>query len=168
MMISPMIRQVLTASAAAMILATASRAWAAERPVSRVAFDAAVVDAMAVAAQRPDLSVVRVSGRSMLPYFGEEAVIVMKKIDAAKLRVGMIAIYVNRFGEQVAHRVIARAADGWRVQGYNNDEPDSTVVNRGNLLGIVYATFHSAGRPPVTVAAGSIPAIPTVYASPAK
>lgn len=167
-MITPTIRQVLTASAAAMILAAASQARAAERPVSRVAYDATVVDAMAVVAQRPDLSVVRVSGRSMLPYFGEEAVIVMKKIDAARLRVGMIAIYVNRFGEQVAHRVIGRAGDGWRVQGYNNDEPDSTVVNGSNLLGIVYAIFHSAGRAPVTLAAGSISAIPTVYAAPAR
>ena len=167
-MFHPSIRPMLLASAAIAGLWIAPRAQAGERPVSRVTYDAAVVDAMTVAAQRPDLSVVRVSGRSMLPYFGDEAVIVMKRIDAARLRVGMIAIYVNRFGETVAHRVIARVDGGWQVQGYNNDEPDSTVVNQGNLRGIVYATFHAAGRGPVTLAAGSRPAIPTVYAAPAK
>jgi signal peptidase I len=166
-MFNPTPRQVLLASAAIVGLVLAPAARAGERPVSRVAYDAAVVDAMAVATQRPGYSVVRVSGKSMLPYFGEEAVIVMKHIDAARLRVGMIAIYVNRFGETVAHRVIAQVATGWQVQGYNNDEPDSTIVNRGNLLGIVYATFHSAGRPPVMLAANSLPAIPTVFAAPA-
>jgi len=92
----------------------------------------------------------------------------MKKIDAARLRVGMIAIYVNRFGEKVAHRVIAPVNGGWQVKGYSNDKADSTVVNNSNLLGIVYATFHSAGRAPVAIAAANLPAIETVYAAPAK
>jgi signal peptidase I len=158
------VRWILTASAAVAALGAA----AGERPVSREMYDAAVVDALAVAAQRPDLSVVRISGRSMLPFFSDESVIVMKKIDAARMRIGMIAIYVNRFGEKVAHRVIARVDRGWQVQGYGNDEPDSTVVNNDNLLGVVYATFHSAGRPSVTVDAANVAAIQTVYAAPAK
>jgi hypothetical protein len=42
------------------------------------------------------------------------------------------------------------------------------VVNNSNLLGVVYATFHSAGRAPVAIAAANLPAIETVYAAPAK
>ena len=103
----------------------------------------------------------------MLPYFGDDAVVVVKKIDETKLHVGMIAVYVNRFGEKVAHRVIAPVAGGWQVKGYNNDQPDSTVVNRSNLLGVVYATFHSAGRAPVAVAMANLPAVETVLAAPA-
>jgi hypothetical protein len=164
MRFTPTVRWILTASAALVVLGAAAGA----RPASRVAYDAAVVDAMAVAAKRPDLSVARVSGQSMLPFFGDDAVIVMKKIDAARLRVGMIAIYVNRFGEKIAHRVIAQVDGGWQMQGYSNDEPDSTVVNNTNLLGIVYATFLSAGRQPVMVAAADFPVIQTVYAAPAK
>jgi signal peptidase I len=158
------VRWILTASAAVVALGAA----AGERPVSREMYDAAVVDAMAVAAQRPDLSVVQISGRSMLPFFSDESVIVMKKIDAARMRVGMIAIYVNRFGEKVAHRVIARVDRGWQVQGYSNEEPDSTVVSNDNLLGVVYATFHSAGRPSVTADAANVASIQTVFAAPAK
>ena len=167
-MFNPTFRQMLLVSFAFAGLAVAPWGRAGERAESRVTVDTAVADAMAVVARRPGFSVVRASGKSMLPYFGEDAVIVMKHIDAARLRVGMIAIYVNRFGETVAHRVIARVADGWQVQGYNNDAPDSTVVNGGNLLGIVYATFQTAGRRPVMVAAAGLPAIPTVYAAPAK
>lgn len=131
-------------------------------------YDAAVSDALTVAAHRPELSVMRIAGQSMLPYFGDDAVVVVKKIDAARMRVGMIAIYVNRFGEKVAHRVIAPVNGGWQVKGYSNDEADSTVVSNRNLLGIVYATFHSAGRAPVAIAAANLPAIETVYAAPAR
>ncbi len=155
---------ILTASAALAALGAAAR----EQPVSREMYNAAVVDAMAVAAQRPDLSVAQISGRSMLPFFSDESVIVMKKIDAARMHVGMIAIYVNRFGEKVAHRVVGRVDGGWRVQGYSNEAPDSTVVSNDNLLGVVYATFHSAGRPPVAVAAANVAAIQIVLAAPAK
>jgi len=130
--------------------------------------EAAVADATAVAARRSDLSVLRVSGQSMLPYFDNDAVIVMKKIDAARLRVGMIAVYVNRLGEKVAHRVIGRVDGGWQVQGYSNDRPDSTVVKSDNLLGVVYATFSAAERSPARTASAFGPKLETVYAAPAK
>jgi signal peptidase I len=149
-----------------------SVAWttvsATERNLPGLSDEATVADAMAVAGQRADLSVARISGQSMLPYFEDQAVIVMKKIDAARLRVGMIAVYVNRFGEKVAHRVIAPVNGGWQVKGYNNDRPDTTVVNGSNLLGVVYATFTSAERSPARTAAVSHPNLDTVYAAQAK
>jgi signal peptidase I len=143
-------------------------ALAANVQAGNMTYDAAVSDALAVTAHRPELSVMRIAGQSMLPFFGDDAVVVVKKIDAARLRAGMIAVYVNRFGEKIAHRVIAPVAGGWQVKGYNNDAADSTVVNGGNLLGIIYATFHSAGRAPVAIAAATLPAIETIYAAPAK
>lgn len=163
MMFNPTARRSLLVSAALLALAVTTKAHAAN-----MTYAAAVSDALTVAAQRPELSVMCVAGQSMLPYFSDDAVVVVKKIDAARLRVGMIAVYVNRFGEKVAHRVISMVNGGWQVKGYNNDAPDSTVVNSSNLLGIVYATFHSAGRAPVTIAAANLPAVETVYAAPAK
>lgn len=133
-----------------------------------MSYNGALSDALAIAAHRPELSVVRASGQSMLPYFGDDAVIVVKKIDAARLRVGMIAVYVSRFGDKVAHRIIAPVAGGWLVKGYNNQQADSTVVNSGNLLGIVYATFNSVGRAPVAMAASNLPTVETVFAAPAR
>ena len=162
-MFNPTARRSLLVSAALLALVVTPRSQGAN-----MSYEAAVSDALTVAAQRADLSVMRVAGQSMLPYFSDDAVILVKKIDAARLRVGMIAVYVNRFGEKVAHRVIAPSVGGWQVKGYNNDAADSTVVNGGNLLGIVYGTFHSAGRAPVTVAAANLPAVETVYAAPAR
>jgi hypothetical protein len=167
MKINATVRQILPVSAL-VIAVMATTAGARELSGAGFAFDGAVSDALAVAEHRPDLSVVRIEGQSMLPFFGDDAVIVVKKIDAARLRVGMIAVYVNRFGEKVAHRIIGRVAGGWQVKGYSNDRPDSTVVNAGNLLGVVYATFNSTAKAPVALAASSLPAIETVYAAPAK
>ena len=162
------VRRILTASAALLVLMVTANVSAKEHVVGGMSYDAAVSDALTVAANRPEMSVVRVAGQSMLPYFSDDAVIVVKKIEAARLRVGMIAVYVNRFGEKVAHRVIASVAGGWQVKGYNNDRADSTVVDGSNLLGIVYATFNSTGRAAVTVAGTSLPVIETVFAAPAK
>jgi signal peptidase I len=149
------------------LLGTAT-AGAKEHVVAGMTYDAAVSDALMVAEHRPEMSVVRIAGQSMEPYFGDDAVVIVKKIDAARLRIGMIAVYVNRFGEKVAHRVVAPVAGGWQVKGYNNDRPDSTVVHAGNLLGVVYATFSPAGEVPGAAAASNLPAIETVYAAPAK
>lgn len=167
---APSLRRLLVATSVFALVALAPRAAATGRPDTGVRFDAALQDAEAVAANRPGFSVVRVSGHSMVPYFRSGAVIVMKHIDAAQLRVGMIAVYVNRFGEKVVHRVIAKVEGGWEVKGYNNSRPDSTVVNAGNLLGIVYATFDSDVRelPLATVAAANLPHVTTVYAAPAE
>ena len=161
-------RRILAASAALFILMGATKVAAKEHFVAGTTYDAAVSDALTVAANRPELNVVRVAGQSMLPYFSDDAVIVVKKIEAARLRVGMIAVYMNRFGEKVAHRVIAPVSGGWQVKGYNNDRADSTVVDSSNLLGIVYATFNSTGRAAVTVAGTTLPVLETILAAPAK
>jgi signal peptidase I len=143
MNLSPLFRRIalLTIS---MVLA--GLAGAAERPVSSVSFLDTLSDARSVAVRHSDMQVLRIAGRSMLPFFGEGSVVIIKKIDASLLREGMVVVYQNRLGETVAHRVVAATAAGWVVQGYNNTEADSTIVNSANLLGVVYATFHSNGN----------------------
>ncbi|HUG13044.1 MAG TPA: S24/S26 family peptidase [Opitutaceae bacterium] len=139
-------------------------------PRSNVGFDVAVLDAMVVAMQKPGRSVVRMDGDSMLPFFGADSIAVVQQIPAARLRLGMIAVYTNFLGEKVAHRVIAKAQDGWTVQGYNNPRADSTVVNETNLLGVVYATFSTAGAPKSAASAGfaMLPTMDVVLGAPAK
>ncbi len=160
-------RSLLAGAALCAILAAVPVRAAGSLPAG-AKVDAALSDALALVANRPGMSVVRVAGESMLPYFGDNTVVVVRKIDAARVRVGMIAVYVNRFGDKVAHRIIGAVEGGWQVKGYNNDRADSTVVNGSNLLGIVYATFNSVGRAPVAIAAANLPAVETVYAAPAR
>jgi signal peptidase I len=141
----------------------------AERPLTSESLDTTLADAHRIAARHADLSVLKVEGRSMLPYFGDGSVVIVKKIDASSLREGMVVAYQNRFGETVAHRLIRAKADGWIAQGYNNRTADSTLVNAENLLGVVYVTLHSSGEINDAGALASLVAkTTTVLAAPAK
>mgnify|MGYP003642041524 CR=1 FL=1 len=111
----------------------------------------------------------RIQGQSMLPYFGDGSVVVVRPLDAARVRPGMIVVYTNHDGEQVAHRVISAKDDGWVVRGYNNDEQDSTLVTAENLLGVVYATFYSNGQLSKSALLAAVSAsTPVALAAPAK
>lgn len=135
------------------VLATEGRAEGARftggveagKPAAALALSVVMHDAHRLAAVKGD-KVVRVEGTSMLPYFGDGSVLVVKAAKVDALREGMVVLYRNRFGETVAHRIEARVADGWTVRGANNLVADSTIVNAGNLLGAVYATFYSDPR----------------------
>jgi signal peptidase I len=122
------------------------RKGAAARAIGPVALPVAVADANLLAAKKGD-RVVRVEGTSMLPYFGDGAVLVVRKGAVENLREGMVVLYRNRFSELVAHRIEVRSGDGWTVRGANNAGADSTLVTAENLLGTVYATFYSDAKP---------------------
>jgi signal peptidase I len=159
-------------SLAAMVIALAGSGLVrgeGEVPVSPISLETALADARALAAQHGKMSVMRIEGVSMLPYFGEGSVLVVKKINAARLREGMVVVYTNRFGETVAHRLVARVDGGWQVKGWNNDRADTTVVNPGNLLGVVYATFHSSGPAGVpALYATTLNSVQVALAAPAR
>ena len=138
-------------------LALVNGAMAASNPVTGVSMVTALKDARDLAANRSDLKVLRVEGVSMLPYFGSGSVLVVKSLPAEKLRAGMVVVYKNRFNETVAHRLVNATAAGWTAAGYNNREADSTPVTAENLVGVVYATFHSdaVSDPLMLAAAGN-------------
>lgn len=136
----------ILAVTAFVLMAAAGRATVVERPLSSVPFADTLSDAHKVAGRHGDMEVLRIAGTSMLPFFGDGSVVIVKKISADQLRAGMVVVYQNRFGETVAHRLVAPAANGWTAQGYNNTAVDSTPVTASNLMGVVYATFHSNGN----------------------
>ena len=138
------------------------------RPQTGISLNTVLADAQKLADARPGALVMRIEGRSMLPFFGEGSVVVVKRIDPAKLRAGMVVVYTNRFGETVAHRLVATVEGGWTAQGYNNETADSTVVNGSNLQGVVYAAFHSSGRLDTVDLDGLIKSIPAALAAPAR
>ncbi len=109
---------------------------------SSVSLATAVADGHRLATKTGD-SVVRVSGTSMLPYFGDGAVLVLRSMSVDALKPGMVVVYRNRFGETVAHRIESRTAAGWTVKGANNSAADSTLVTADNLMGTVYVTLYS-------------------------
>lgn len=115
-------------------------------PSSGVEAKEAYADAQYLASFHADAKVMSVGGSSMNPYFADGAFIVVRSIQAEALKEGMIAVYRNRLGETVAHRLVARSGDAWVAKGYNNAVADSTLVDGGNLMGVVYAAVHSEAK----------------------
>jgi hypothetical protein len=143
---------------------------ASNGPCSNVSYATAVADAHKVVARQNGRILVRMGGDSMQPFFGVNSLAVVQPIAASRLRPGMIAVYVNRDGEKVAHRVCAPAVGGWQVRGICNSRADSAIVDDRNLLGVVYAIFATAGPSDgaVLADAGAVADLPLVIGAPAK
>jgi signal peptidase I len=156
----------------AMVIALAGSGlvWGAgEAPISPISLETALADARALAAQHPNMTVMRIEGLSMLPYFGEGSVIVVKKISETRLRDGMVVVYRNYFGDTVAHRLVARVDGGWTVKGANNSRADTTIVTNRNLLGVVYAIFQTSGVASVpALRVTSLHSVQVALAAPAR
>jgi signal peptidase I len=135
-------------------------------PVIPVSMDEALADAKVLTSIHTDATVLQVSGSSMHPFFGNGSLLVIKPIDISKLRAGMVVVYTNRLGETVAHRLVSQQINGWVVQGYNNSQPDSTLVDASNLRGVVYATIHTSGETQGLASLAS--SLPVALAAPAK
>jgi len=162
-------RHLLSLAALFVALTAASQAHVATAPASPVAIRDALTDAQALARAHAGATVMKIAGTSMLPYFGDGALVVVTPIDEAKLRAGMLVVYRNRFGETIAHRLVAQQDSGWQIKGYNNDQPDSTLVTGANLLGVVYATFYTShpSVPTNQLAAATAP-VEIALAAPAR
>lgn len=149
MKFTPALAVILKAAALTLVVAVAGAKAGVTNfsadPASKVSLATALADAHRIAALKGD-TVVRVEGVSMLPYFGDGSVLVVRSTAADALREGMVVVYRNRFGETVAHRLEARSGAGWTVRGANNAVADSTLVTANNLIGTVYVTLYSDPR----------------------
>jgi hypothetical protein len=81
-------------------------------------------------------------GESMLPLYAPGTILVLRQCSYEKLERGQTALYRNRTGKVVAHVLIAKARDGWRVAGLNNRIHDMEPVRAENLVGVVIAAFQ--------------------------
>ncbi|HVT73368.1 MAG TPA: S24/S26 family peptidase [Lacunisphaera sp.] len=88
-------------------------------------------------------------GDSMLPLYTPGTILVMQRWSYGLLQRGQTAIYRNHDGQIVAHVLIAKARDGWRVAGLNNRTHDMEPVLSRNLVGVVIAAFHPVATGPV-------------------
>ncbi|MBI5382949.1 MAG: signal peptidase I [Opitutae bacterium] len=160
-------RSLLRLAALLSLITALGQARTVTAPTAPVMMRDAVADAQLLAKNYDGARVMRIAGTSMLPYFGEGTVVVVKPIDSAKLRAGMLVAYRNRFGETIAHRLVSRETTGWVAQGYNNQQADSTLVTSENLIGVVYATFHTMGNNATQIATSTTP-VEVALAAPAK
>lgn len=83
-------------------------------------------------------------GQSMQPLYNPNTAIVVRPIAYKDIKKGMTLVYTKRNGHVVAHSVIGEDAQGYVVQGVNNDEADRESVNERNLIGVVVAAYASS------------------------
>ena len=155
-------RSILLLAAILSLFASVGLAAGAIAPSSDVEMSQALNDARFIASMHADAQVMKISGVSMLPYFNSGSLVVVKPISEESFRKGMVIVYRNRFGETVAHKLMSRSNEGWTAKGFNNSESDSTLVNASNVIGVVYATVHTAGDDV------SAAALPVALAAPAR
>lgn len=89
-------------------------------------------------------------GRSMLPLYPAGTRLVVRNLPYPALRSGQTVVYRNRAGRVVAHLLVARTRDGWRVRGLNNRLQDMEPVRADNLLGVVVAAYTADSPLPET------------------
>jgi len=107
-------------------------------------------------------------GQSMQPLYAPSTAVVVRPIAYDDIKKGMTVVYTRRDGCVVAHSVVGEDAQGFVVQGVNNDEPDRESVNETNLVGVVVAAYSAnesefrnqlarqlAAKVPVTFVAGN-------------
>ena len=138
--------------------AEVAKGAAAVNPVGAVDLGTVLSDAHGLAG-RVGGSVMRVSGSSMLPYFGDGAVLVVRPANFDGMRAGAVVVY---------HRLETRVADGWVARGANNRASDSTLVTAENLVGEVYVTLKSDAKVAGLELASSVKAAHMVLAASAR
>ncbi len=99
-------------------------------------------EAQAVAARTEGAMVITGRGNSMAPLYPDGTVLVVARRAYSELSRGMTVVYRNRANRSVAHVLVARANDGWRVTGLNNRTHDGEGVDAANLVGVVVAAFQ--------------------------
>jgi len=103
--------------------------------------------ASTVAARAPDSFVLVGSGRSMHPLYAPGTILVLQQFPYELLERGQTVLYRNQARKIVAHVLVAKARDGWRVAGLNNREHDMEPVSAANLVGVVIAAFQPLPGP---------------------
>ncbi len=97
--------------------------------------------AAAIADHTPGAFVLMGMGQSMQPLYGPNTILVLRQLNYRDLKRGQTVLYRNQAQRVVAHVLVARVRDGWRVQGLNNRIHDMEPVLPENLVGVVVAAF---------------------------
>lgn len=106
-----------------------------------------------IAENTPGAFVLVGTGQSMQPLYSPGTILVLRQLPYAELKRGQTALYRSKDRKIVAHVLVAKARDGWRVQGLNNRIHDMEPVQSDNLVGVVVAAFKPVARSrPVAVA----------------
>ncbi len=130
------------------------------RPVA-IAEPEAWLQASRIADYTPGAFVLMGSGRSMQPLYAPGTIMVLRQLSFNELKRGQTVLYRSKRNKIVAHVLVAKARDGWRVRGLNNGIHDMEPVRSENLVGVVIAAFKPTVSKRSAHLVGSTRPIPT-------
>lgn len=78
----------------------------------------------------------------MHPLYSPGTILVLQKPAYSELKRGQTVLYRTKQQKVVAHLLVAKVRDGWRVQGLNNNTHDMEPVSPDNYVGVVIAAFR--------------------------
>lgn len=113
--------------------------------------------ASSFAERAPNSFVLVGSGHSMQPLYTPGTILVLQRFPYELLERGQTVLYRNRASRIVAHVLVAKVRDGWRVAGLNNATHDMEPVSAENLVGVVIAAFQPRPVAGVQFAAAAAP-----------
>jgi len=99
-------------------------------------------EAHAYIAERPGADVVLGSGDSMLPLYRSRTLLVTELRPYQDWLPGQTEVFGGDHGWPVAHLLVAKTAEGWRVVGAARAEYDETLVTPRNYLGTVAKAYE--------------------------
>jgi signal peptidase I len=109
--------------------------------------------ARALSTAEPRAFVVVGTGQSMQPLYPPGTLLVLRAVSFSELQAGQTAVYRNQSHHAIAHVLVAKTRDGWRVAGLNNPMHDMEPVVAGNLVGVVIAAYQPLPEAVLTLVA---------------
>ena len=107
-------------------------------PNTIVTFERAISDAERLVSHKNDWKIMRGSGKSMLPYYGDNSVLIIETASYNKLKMGMSVVYRDSNGDLVGHLLQVKFGNDWYVRGFNNKKQDPQVVTERNYVGVIF------------------------------
>ena len=107
-------------------------------PNTIVTFERAIIDAERLVSLNNDWKIMRGSGRSMLPYYGDNSVLIVETASYNKLQMGMSVIYRDSNGDLVGHLLQGKSGNDWYARGFNNKKQDPQLVTERNYVGVIF------------------------------
>ena len=80
----------------------------------------------------------RGSGKSMLPYYDENSVLIIETASYNKLKMGMSVVYRDSNDDLVGHLLQEKFGNDWYARGFNNKKQDPQVVTERNYVGVIF------------------------------
>ncbi len=132
---------------AAIILLLNNLNLQARAPASAIDYQFAVKEAKAIIESQEHWQLMRGSGNSMEPLFGEGSLLLVEKASINQIRPGMVVVYRDSSGMLVAHNVERVEITGVQAKGINNSAADPELVTTENLIGVVFGYLHTRNAP---------------------